>query len=526
MKQEDLIKYIETPELSVIPLGGQSELGQVLWVIAYQGKMIVVDAGAAYPTRELPGVDLLLPNTTFLEANQDQIEALLITSGNEEYIGAVPHVLKHVAIPKIMAPKFVNCLLDQMKLDLPDQHPLNTIKVENINLRQIYQLGPFEVEWIKVNDAVTQACALRITAGQKQIVYMTSYKLDQTPVDEELTDISRLAELGEQGVALLIGSSAGVERIGYSESESALSLRLYDRIAQAKGRVIVLMSGTNTYRLQSLLDIAKRCKRKILLQGDSLVHCAVASTLTGNLIYQQNLEINYSSETSFNIWYCPNCVYKRPNPDLFVDQIELMSSVSKFVLHINSTSIAVDLPLPGIFNIYNAAAASAAAYCVGINSEIIKQGLEKYETLFGRSEKLSIDGRNVIIQLIKNPAGASKSLESLVNSDCSKVLIAINDNYADGRDVSWLWDANFEILTQLKVDYIVSGNRAQDMAVRLKYASVKAEKISCISSLSSALNKAVKESQPNETLWILPTYTALLELQNITKIYKNNEMRN
>lgn len=143
------------------------------------------------------------------------------------------------------------------------------------------------------------------------------------------------------------------------------------------------------------------CTGKKIFYGVSQILIQANSNLEISYCPKCGHEINYSSETSFNIWYCPNCVYKRPNPDLFVDQIELMSSVSKFVLHINSTSIAVDLPLPGIFNIYNAAAASAAAYCVGINSEIIKQGLEKYETLFGRSEKLSIDGRNVIIQLIK-----------------------------------------------------------------------------------------------------------------------------
>src|SRR5271156_3517508 len=113
MKQEEPVKQIDGQNLAVIPFGGQSELGQVLWVMSYQGKLIIVDAGAAYPNRELPGVDLQLPNTSFLEANQTKIEALLLTSGNEEYIGAVPYLLKHVRVPKIMAPKFISCLLEQ-----------------------------------------------------------------------------------------------------------------------------------------------------------------------------------------------------------------------------------------------------------------------------------------------------------------------------------------------------------------------------------------------------------------------------
>jgi ribonuclease J len=292
MKQEEPVKQIDGQNLTVIPLGGQSELGQVLWVISYQGKMIIIDAGAAYPNRDLPGVDLQLPNTSFLEANQSQIEALLLTSGNEEYIGAVPYLLKHVNISKIMAPEFISCLLEQTKSNLPADHPLHNTKIENVETKQVYSLGPFEVEWIRVNDAVAQACALRIATPEHEIIYMTTYKLDQTPADHQLTDIARFAQLGEDGVTLLIGSSAGVERTGYSESELVLYERLHSCIKDALGRVIVLMSGTNTYRLQNLIDIAKQCDRKILLLGDPLVHCAVASTLTGNLAYQQELEVS------------------------------------------------------------------------------------------------------------------------------------------------------------------------------------------------------------------------------------------
>ena len=191
-----------------------------------------------------------------------------------------------------MAPKFITCLLEQTKADLPINHPLHNIKIENIETKQTYPLGPFEVEWIRVNDAVAQACALRIATREHEMVYMTTYKLDQTPVDHQLTDIARFAQLGEEGVTLLIGSSAGVERSGYSESELVLYERLYSRTKEANGSVIVLMSGTNTYRLQTLIEIAKQCNRKILLLGDPLVHCAVASTMTGNLNYQQELEVS------------------------------------------------------------------------------------------------------------------------------------------------------------------------------------------------------------------------------------------
>ena len=203
-------------------------------------------------------------------------------------------------------------------------------------------------------------------------------------------------------------------------------------------------------------------------------------------------EIAYSvSMASPGAWHCPNCSYSQPPTNYFADQIQIFPDSSTFVMHTKDQNITINLPLPGIFNVYNATAAGAAASNLGVDLETIKIGLEKYQTLFGRSEKLSINSRTVIIQLIKNPAGASKSLVSLANSQCSKALIAINDNFADGRDVSWLWDANFEVLSDMNASFIVSGQRAQDMAVRLKYAGIPENKISCVPSLPSAFSEAL-----------------------------------
>ncbi len=283
--QDNLITQIDLPGLAVIPLGGQSELGQVLWVISYKDEILVIDAGASYPTSVLPGVDLLLPNTSFLEANQNRICAVLLTNANEEYSGAVSYLVQHIKVPKIMAPKFVACMLEQLKHDLPGGHALLQTKIETVEIRHSYQIGSFVVEWIRVNDAVAEACALRISTGEGTIIYTTSFKLDQTPVDGQIADISRLAQLGDEGVTLLIGPSAGVERAGYSESELVLYERLSNCIEKAQARVIVLMSGTNTYRLQILLDLAKQYSRKTLLMGDALTRSAVASAMTGNLIF-------------------------------------------------------------------------------------------------------------------------------------------------------------------------------------------------------------------------------------------------
>ncbi len=233
-------------------------------------------------------------------------------------------------------------------------------------------------------------------------------------------------------------------------------------------------------------------------------------------------EIYYgSSKTLSGNWSCLSCNYKRPDLDFYASNIKLFSEHSTFVLNDKHGSASITLPLPGLFNVYNATAAGAAASHLGVNLNTIKTGLEKYETLFGRSEKVHINDRLVVIQLIKNPAGASKSLASLTNSKCAKVVIAINDNLADGRDISWLWDANFEALANIDTSFIVSGQRAQDMAVRLKYAGIKSTQIVCIPSISLALKEALEETPVKSTLWLLPTYTALLEIQRILKQYKD-----
>jgi UDP-N-acetylmuramyl tripeptide synthase len=217
-------------------------------------------------------------------------------------------------------------------------------------------------------------------------------------------------------------------------------------------------------------------------------------------------------------WRCSSCRHKRPRLDFFASNIALFSTYSTFDLNAESQSISVKLELPGLFNVYNAVAASATAFSLEVNFPSIKAGLSNYSTLFGRSETVSIDGRKVFIQLIKNPAGATQALKALVqNKDEMTVLIAINDNLADGRDISWLWDAEFELLAELESNFIVSGQRAEDMAIRLKYAGVKQERIECISDLQRAIQTGLRQTKTGGTLWLLPTYTCLLNLQKILK---------
>lgn len=285
-------QVIHHDSLVAIPLGGQSELGQVLWIFMYGGRMILVDAGAAYPAKYLPGVDLLLPNTNFLEANQEKIEALLLTNGHEEHSGAVEYLLKHLKIPKILAPKFVSHLLTQSVVGNSDDSITDFI--DTVELGKSYEIGPFDVQWLGVNNAIADACALKIETPQGSVIYTSSFKLDQSPKDSGRFDIHSFAKAGDKGVTLLISDSAGVEYRGYTPSEFSISKSLSEHVESAKGRVFIVFPGTNTHRLQIFFDIAKSTGRKVALIGESLLKTALSAAVTGNLNYSREIEASPS----------------------------------------------------------------------------------------------------------------------------------------------------------------------------------------------------------------------------------------
>ncbi len=204
-------------------------------------------------------------------------------------------------------------------------------------------------------------------------------------------------------------------------------------------------------------------------------------------------------------YYC-DCGYKRPTPDFEADVV-----LEKDYSLIKLGDDEYKIPLVGLFNAYNALGAIALLKTIGIKN--INKGLESFKTTFGRSEVREVNGHKILIQLIKNPTGASEVIKSVDKN--SNILIIINDNYADGRDVSWLWDADFERFKDVEKQIVVSGIRAEDMAVRLKYTGFSQEKITVIPDIKSAIDYTLNISENNIT--ILPTYTALLELNKIWK---------
>lgn len=214
---------------------------------------------------------------------------------------------------------------------------------------------------------------------------------------------------------------------------------------------------------------------------------------------------------------CKNCNLIRPDLDFMVPEIKtdkLSIYFNLIELKNNSQKTNFFLPMIGIFNLYNAIASIALAKTLlNVTQVQIQKGFQSYSTIFGRGEKISVKNKTAWVYLIKNPTGTTEVLKTLSTVPNSRFLIAINDNYADGRDVSWLWDAGFEVLSNSKKEIFVSGRRAYDMALRLKYANVKNDLIKANEKISTTIDQALNSLSDEETLYILPTYTVLLEMQ-------------
>jgi lipid II isoglutaminyl synthase (glutamine-hydrolysing) len=216
---------------------------------------------------------------------------------------------------------------------------------------------------------------------------------------------------------------------------------------------------------------------------------------------------------------CPNCGADRPAPDVYATEIELHGiEGSTFLAHAPWADLRIELPLPGLYNVYNALAAIAAAGRLGVEPDLIRSGLHSVRAAFGRVETIAVDGGSLSILLIKNPAGANEvlrtvQLEAVRAGTELDLWIALNDRIADGRDVSWIWDADFELLADQVRIVRCTGTRAAEIALRLKYAGWPVERIEVVAGIGESLDRALADSSGR--LFALPTYTALIELRTL-----------
>ena len=214
-------------------------------------------------------------------------------------------------------------------------------------------------------------------------------------------------------------------------------------------------------------------------------------------------------------WRCPNCSEKRQDLKYFTSNIDLRPNSSTFVLNLGKESLKIKMPMPGLYNVYNGLAAAAASSVLGVAPPAISHSLHNCEAAFGRMEVINIQDKKVMLLLVKNPTGASQALSAIFSDKkAKKIGLFLNDNFADGTDVSWIWDIDFETFDLNESIFVISGIRAEDMALRLKYAGVEEDKIIINKNLVESVTAITDLLNKGEVAYILPTYTAMIEIRN------------
>ena len=263
-------------KLKIIPLGGLGEIGKNLTVYEYGQDIVIVDCGLGFPDEELYGVDVVIPDVTYLRQNADRIRGMVITHGHEDHIGAIPYVLRELDIP-IYATQLTAGIIE---LKLEEFDLLYNTQIFTKKAGDKFRLGCFEIEFIHVNHSIADSVALAIRTPVGTVIHMGDFKIDLTPIQGEMIDLVRLGQLGRQGVLALLSDSTNVERPGHSDSERMVAAKFDELFKDCDKRIIVTTFASNVQRMQQIVNSAAKYKRKVAVTGRSMENMMkVAMTL-------------------------------------------------------------------------------------------------------------------------------------------------------------------------------------------------------------------------------------------------------
>ena len=286
---------IKKSPLKVIPLGGLLEIGKNITVFEYEDEIIIVDCGLAFPTEDMLGVDLVVADTTYLEKNKDKIKGLVITHGHEDHIGGIPYLLRQVNVP-IYATRFTLGLL-RNKLD--EHRLLKSTKMYEISQGETVNFGKIKVEFIRTSHSIPDAVSFARYTPIGTVVHTGDFKIDYTPIDGQKINFGRLAEIGEQGVMLLMSDSTNAERKGFTKSESTIGEALDDLFAHCKKRIVVATFASNVHRVQQIINSSVKYGRKVAICGRSMVKMIETSVELGYMEVPKNTIIDIDLVKSY-----------------------------------------------------------------------------------------------------------------------------------------------------------------------------------------------------------------------------------
>jgi len=262
--------------LKIIPLGGLGEFGLNMMLLECGGAAIAIDCGLMFPGADLLGIDLVIPDVSYLLENKQNLKGIVLTHAHEDHIGALPYILKHLSVP-IFGTRLTLGLLDNK---LREHHLEDTADIREITAGQLWQLAPFQLEGIRITHSLMDCLALAIETPVGTVIHTGDFKIDNTPMEGEMFDFQRFAAYGEKGVLLLLSDSTNVERAGYTPSEREVGTNLEQIFQGSTGKILVSTFSSSIPRIQQVVDISERCGRRVILSGRSMIrNSQIASEL-------------------------------------------------------------------------------------------------------------------------------------------------------------------------------------------------------------------------------------------------------
>ena len=285
-----------SPKTRIIPLGGLGEIGKNITAFESENDIIIVDCGITFPDENMPGIDAVIPDFTYLENNFSKIRGIFVTHGHEDHIGALPYLLKKINVP-IYSTKFTIALI---KRKLEEEEMADVAQLEEVHYGDIVIKGDFAVEFIRTNHSISDSCAFAIMTPSGVVIHTGDFKVDYTPIDNAPIDLMRLAELGENGVLLLMSDSTNAERKGFTMSERTVGATFDDLFSKITGRIIIATFSSNIHRVQQIIDIAAKFGRKCAICGRSMVNVVEVAVEIGYIKHAEDTIIDIEDVNDYN----------------------------------------------------------------------------------------------------------------------------------------------------------------------------------------------------------------------------------
>ena len=284
-------------KLKIIPLGGLDEIGKNMTAIEYGNEMILIDCGMSFPDDEMPGVDLVINDTSYVEKNASKLKGIFLTHGHEDHIGGLPYFLKSVNVP-VYGTRLTIALVENK---LKEHNLLSSVKVVNVRAGTTVKVSEFfSVEFIRTNHSIADTVAFAVKTPQGTVLHMGDFKIDTTPIVGEMIDIARLGELGNEGVIALLSDSTNAERPGYAMSERSVGETFDNIFKNCKKRIIVATFASNVHRVQQIINAAAANGRKVAVSGRSMENIVEISIMLGYMKVPQGVLINLDSINKYN----------------------------------------------------------------------------------------------------------------------------------------------------------------------------------------------------------------------------------